>query len=245
MTQPMCWICGDPADTGEHMIKKTDLAEIFGKPKQGKPLFLHNAAKTNHIIQGLNAEALKLASRLCAKCNNERSQPYDRAWEAFSRFVRNRHPPVVPGTFIRADRIYALDSNRELRNVQLYFVKLFGCLIHENGIPIDLKPFAKAFLERKFHRDVFIRLGCMQRTDRIVGVAGLSTAVDNHTGKVSCAQWFYELDRFAVNVIYAEDHDFWDVTDGAWHPKFGTGRLLVHDFSGNIRVDDQQQNSGG
>ena len=234
MTHPKCWICGDPAKTGEHMIKKTDLAEIFGKPMPRKPLFLHNATKTNHIIQGLNADALKLSSRLCAKCNNERSQPYDRAWEVFSRFVRRRLPPIAPGAFVRADRIFAVNSNRELRYVQLYFVKLFGCFIHENGIPIDLEPFAKALLERKFHSDVFIKLGCVPREDRIVGVAGLSTAVDNRTGMVSCAQWFYELDRFVVNVIYAADHDFWDVTNGAWHPKFGTGRLLVHDFSSKI-----------
>lgn len=223
------------------MIKKTDLVEIFGKPKPKKPLFLHNATKTNHIVQGLNADALKLKTRLCAKCNNERSQPYDRAWETFSRFVRNRRPPVVPGAFVRADRIFAVDSNKELRNVQLYFVKLFGCFIHENKIPIDLGPFAKALLEKQYHRDVFIRLGCMPREDRSVGVAGLSTAKDNRTGEVSCAQWFYELDRFAVNVIYAVDHDFWDVTVDAWHPRLGTGRLLVHDLSDNIRVDDQKQ----
>ena len=83
----------------------------------------------------------------------------------------------------------------------------------------------------------------MPREDRIVGVAGLSAAVDNRTGKVACAQWFYELGRFAVNVIYAADYDFWNVTDGAWHPKLGTGRLLIHDFSSNIRVVDKQQDS--
>lgn len=238
MAQSTCWICGDLAKTGEHMIKKTDLAAIFGKPTPVKPLFLHNANKTNHVVQGLNANALKLASRLCARCNNERSQPYDRAWEKFSKFVRNRLPPLVPGALVRADRIYSVDSNMELRNVQLYFVKLFGCFIHENKIPIDLEPFAKALIEKKFHRDVFIKLGWVPRADRIAGVAGLSAAKDKHTGKVSCAQWFYEFNRLAVNVIYAADHDFWDVTDGAWHPKHGTGRLLVHDFSDNIRVDD-------
>jgi hypothetical protein len=235
MAKPKCWICGDPATTGEHLIKKTDLAEIFGKPKPKNPLFLHNATKTNHIVQGLNANALKLASRLCANCNNQRSQPYDRAWERFSHTVRNRFPPVVPGDFVRADHIYALGSNRELRNVQLYFVKLFGCLIHEHKIPIDLQSFAKALLEGKFHRDVFIRLGCIPCGHRVVGVAGLSMATDRKTSKVSCAQWFYELGCFAVNVIYTPDHDFWDLTDGAWHPKHGTGRLLLHDFSSNIR----------
>ncbi len=227
----ICWVCGDQATTGEHLIKKSDLADIFGEPNPSRPLFLHNAAKTNHRIQGLNADALKIRNCLCAKCNNERSQPYDRAWEVFSHFIRNRLSRIRSGTFVRADRIFPLASNRELRNVQLYFVKLFGCLIHDNKIPIDIEPFAAALLKGKHHPDVFIKLGCMPREDRMVGVAGLATAVDTVTNKVSCAQWFYEIDCFAVNVIYTPHHTFWDTTEGAWHPKHGTGRLLVHDFS--------------
>lgn len=237
MTQAKCWICGGEATTGEHMIKKSDLLAIFGKPKKGSPLFLHNAQKSNQIIQGLNADALKLGSRLCGPCNNARSQPYDRAWEAFSWFVRTRLPPIQSGDFIRADRIYPMSSNLGLRHVQLYFVKLFGCFIDENKIPIDLTSFSKAFLSGTYHRDIFLRLGCVPRGpgEELVGVLGLATATDSKSGKIAGAQWFYELDRFAVNIIYTPHHDLWDVTENAWHPKFGTGRLLVHDFRKNLK----------
>ena len=240
MTEPTCWICGGAAATGEHMIKKSDLLAIFGKPKRGTPLYLHNAKKSNQIIQGLSADALKLGSRLCRPRNNTRSQPYDRAWEAFSWFVRNRLPPLKPGHYVRADRIYPMSSNLGLRHVQLYFVKLFGCFIDENKIPIDLNTFSDAFLSGVYHRDIFLRIGCVARPtgELLVGVLGLATATDNKTGKIAGAQWFYELDRFAVNIIYAPDHDLWDVTENAWHPKFGTGRLLVHDFRQNLKTAD-------
>jgi hypothetical protein len=238
MTAQTCWICGDAATTGEHMIKKSDLLAIFGKPKRGSPLFLHNAKKSNQIIQGLNADALKLGSRLCGACNSTRTQPYDRAWEQFSWFVRNRLPPIRPGAYIRADRIYPLSSNLGLRHVQLFFVKLFGCFIDENKIPIDLKPFSDAILNGVYHRDIFLRIGCVPRApgEGLVGVLGLATATDDKTGKIAGAQWFYELDRFAVNVIYSPNHDLWTATERAWHPKFGTGRLLVHDFGPNLQA---------
>lgn len=243
MTEPTCWICGGAATTGEHMIKKSDLLAIFGKPKRGRPLYLHNSKKTNQVIQGLNADALKLGSRLCGPCNNARSQPYDRAWEAFSWAMRARLPTITPGDFVRADRIYPMSSNLGLRHVQLYFVKLFGCFIDENTIPIDLAPFSKAFLSGVYHPDIFLRIGCVPRLagEQLVGVLGLAAATDSKTGKVEGAQWFYELDRFAVNIIYSPNHDLWEVTENAWHPKFGTGRLLVHDFRKNLKVQDRSK----
>lgn len=237
MTGDSCWICGGAGTTGEHMIKKSDLQAIFGKPKKGSPLFLHNAEKSNRIVQGLNSDALKLKSRLCAECNSTRGQPYDRAWEQFSWFTRNRLPSIAPGQFIRADRIYPLSSNLALRHVQLYFVKLFGCFIDQEKIPIDLKPFSEAFLAGRYHPDIFLRIGCVPRPkgEQLVGVLGLSTATDDKTGRIEGAQWFYELDRFAVNVIYSPKHKLWTATEGAWHPRYSRGRLLVHDFASNVQ----------
>lgn len=71
--------------------------------------------------------------------------------------------------------------------------------------------------------------------EQLVGVLGLTTATNDKTGELDGAQWFYELDRFAVNVTYSPKHKLWTATEGAWHPRYSRGRLLVHDFSSNLR----------
>lgn len=135
-----------------------------------------------------------------------------------------------------------MSSNLALRHVQLYFVKLFGCFIDENKIPIDLKPFSEALLSGVYHRDIFLRIGRVARKpgDELVGVHGLRAVRHDRSGVILGAQWFYELDRLAINVIYSPVHDLWDVTENAWHPKFGTGRLLVHDFRTELQAAGMQ-----
>jgi len=89
---PKCWVCGDPATSGEHGIKKSDLAAVFAKPSQQNPLFHHSHTHTNVRIGNFNSDVLKLPSGLCAKCNNETTQPYDTAWAKFSEHARTRTP---------------------------------------------------------------------------------------------------------------------------------------------------------
>src|SRR4051812_28215683 len=74
----------------------------------------------------------------CTAEANTRAQPHDIAWETLSAALRNRHPAPVPGEFIRVNRIFPYDTHREMLKVHLYFVKVFGCHIAGNNIPIDL-----------------------------------------------------------------------------------------------------------
>lgn len=236
MPDVSCWICGDKGNSREHLIKKSDLEGLFGKPKTRDPLFLHDANRKNYKVQGLNSDALKLKSPLCAKCNNERSQPYDRAWEAYSHFLRNRNPPIYVGTRVPADRIFSQNAKEEMRRVQLYFVKLFGCLIQDALIPIDLKSFSEALLTGKFHKDIFLKIGCAPRQEQAVGVAGLATATDNRSGQVVGAHWFYDLGRVTVLVIYSPIHGLWEATSTAWHPMHRKSRLWIEDFSSMLKT---------
>ena len=89
-----CWICGDAATTGEHKTKQSDLRAVLGKPTQAQPFFFHDNARRNHRIGSYKGNFLKSASRLCARCNNQRTQPYDLAWEGMSHFLRTRMPPI-------------------------------------------------------------------------------------------------------------------------------------------------------
>jgi hypothetical protein len=76
---------GAPATTGEHGTKRSDLRDVFGAVAQGNPLFLHNSRQRNRRVGSLDAKALKLPAKLCAHCNNTRTQPHDLAWSAKPR----------------------------------------------------------------------------------------------------------------------------------------------------------------
>lgn len=50
-----CWVCGDQADSGEHMIKASDLKATFGNVAQKSPLFRHTNQKRNQRIGGIKS----------------------------------------------------------------------------------------------------------------------------------------------------------------------------------------------
>lgn len=226
-----CWICGQPANSGEHRIKRSDLKAIFGKPTQKSPIFVHNQKATNFKVGGLDSNALKLPARLCAHCNNARTQPHDLAWERLSAFVRQADPSV--GSYLRADRVWSGHSRARMCAVQLYFTKLFGCLIVEGEIPIDLAPLAKAIMDNRYCPHIFLQLGRIDRSEVIVGTSDVS-AVIRDPGRVCVyAGWTYELRHFAVAVSYAPDDSVQEqlLARGAWHPRLGTGRIRVLDMT--------------
>src|ERR1700720_103268 len=76
----VCWICGAAnANSGEHMIKKSDLRDVLGKPSQAAPFYFHKPALEGKAVGSLKHDILKSAAPMCAYCNNTRTQPHDLA----------------------------------------------------------------------------------------------------------------------------------------------------------------------
>jgi hypothetical protein len=226
-----CWICGDVATTGEHRAKKSDLKAVLGRPTQADPLFLSTDRARNHRIGSLNANRLKSGGRLCATCNNARTQPHDRAWESTSGLLRDRLRHTAASDSVGLSRLIPHETRRTLLHVHLYFVKLFGCHIREADIPLDLAPFAAAILSGRPHATVYLRF-CRRTFEGLpvsVGMTDIWTVVDP-AGKCVFASWFYEIDNLAVNVMFAERGQHRDGLVGAWHPRLGTTRLRIFDY---------------
>ena len=51
-----CWICGDDANSGEHMIKASDLKSLFGHVTQMAPLYFHTDEKRNQPVAGIKSD---------------------------------------------------------------------------------------------------------------------------------------------------------------------------------------------
>jgi len=141
----ICWICNRyEANSGEHRTKRSDLATVLGSPTQDRPFYFHDLERRNKPVKSLDAKILKAPIRIRAECNTTRTQLHDRAWEHMSDQLRNRR--LVIGRWVRANRIFRNDTRRQMINVHLFFLKLFGCMLCEakaNGhdVPIDIASF--------------------------------------------------------------------------------------------------------
>jgi hypothetical protein len=214
-----CWICGDPATTAEHRTKASDLRAMFGPVDQNKPLYFHTEERRNQAIKGMRASILRSRALLCAKCNNERTQPYDRAWERLSEFLRSRRD-LRSRQVLQLSNVFPGSVKRSMLHVHLFFVKLFGCAIVEHSIPIPIQPFADALMQSRPHANVFVRFVPVlpDRRGRIfAGVSNFDTITVD--GVVSFATWFYYLDKIAANVLFAvpRERRRRGVIE-AWHP---------------------------
>lgn len=137
-----CWICGDPATTGEHQSKKTDVTGMFGKASFIGVSKMDFDSGKKSIIQGANSKALKYRDNLCAKCNNERTQPYDRAYEQFVDYVRGNCRQLRKTLAVNTNLVFGKDRAKlQQQYLFRYFIKAFGCQLHDKclSVPQDLK----------------------------------------------------------------------------------------------------------
>jgi hypothetical protein len=227
---PLCWICNEnTADSGEHKTKRSDLLAVLGRPTQDAPFYYHDLEQPNRAVKSLDAKILKAPVRICANCNNARTQPHDLAWEFMSDRLRNRHLKI--GRWVRANKIFPCYTRRQMTNVHLYFIKLFGCMVSEakaNGhdVPIDIAPFSKAIMTGRPHPEVHLQFG---RCDGAIGRSNLHCWTSDH-GSVF-GGWLYELDTIAISVLYAQAGR-WEHRADLWHPdsKTSAKRFLITDF---------------
>lgn len=218
-----CWICGEFSSSGEHMVKRSDLKAQFGKRSQKAPIFMHNANFRNTKVSSLKSDKLKSPGRLCAHCNNTRTQPYDRAWETLSAELRKRLP-LETGASVRANKVFSTAAQQRMLGVHLFFVKLFGCHIAAHGIDIPLAPLADAIRSNRAHPNIYLRFGQWPLGD----TAGMSDIqIAQLEGDTKIASWFYTTGFLGVNVMFAVDGIQPNGLVGSWHPKHGTTKLTI------------------
>jgi len=226
----VCWICGAAdAKSGEHMIKRSDLRDVLGKPSQAAPFYFHKPGLEGKAVGSLKHDILKSAAPMCAYCNNTRTQPHDLAWEKMSGWFTKRAKPLKKGEVIRTTKMFPFAARRKMRAVHLFFLKTLGCVIVEAGdqAPIDIAPFSKAIMkggEGGTHPEVYLQF-C--RGDGSVGRQFNCIRLDS--GHVF-AVLTYRIKHVIVNIFYAQEGGGWENLDKTWHPRFGAKRLVIGDY---------------
>jgi len=134
-----CWMCGNIADSKEHKIKKSLLKNIFSEEFENKSM-RHIKYGIETKLPGPNSDKIKFKKVICKKCNNEKTQNHDKAFDIFINYLINNHENINKNRIINFEKIYGDEFPKEQLNLYKYFVKIFGCDLRENDfdVPFDL-----------------------------------------------------------------------------------------------------------
>lgn len=141
----ICWWCGKQADSKEHRHKKSDVKFLFGNKLEGLPVIIRNDNKVD--VQGPNSRFLKFPKVLYQNCNNKRSQPFDRAYDSFIKYVLKNYEEILEKRILDFSCIEKNNTLEFKQNVLRYLTKSFCCRLASNNFSIE--PNIIEFLDYK------------------------------------------------------------------------------------------------
>lgn len=213
-----CWICGAPANSKEHRLKKSDIVRAYGRggyKGQKRPVHVKNGQVSS--FQGPSAERLKYAPSLCHECNTTRTQPFDKAYDQLISWVLENEDEVLRTRKVDFARVYGEQCRENQIQLYKYFVKSFGCRLVDAGFEVP-ENLVKLFPLDEFtsnlcitflvHEDVLVmpaedRYGFIGKSDLVVSDAasGSSTLQGfEHSEHVSWffTQYWYEIPQASI-----------------------------------------------
>lgn len=212
-------------------MKASDLRSYFGQVNQREPIYFHSDKKRNVPVGSVKSSRFMSKAPMCAKCNNERTQPYDRAWETLSQYLRYNWASINKARRVDLSKVFPGAVARQSLNVHLYFVKLFGCRIVEANVPISIGKFSEALLNGCVHDEVFLVLSATPflPNHKLAQVTEIQARnVESVTDK---AAWIYTVGELSIQVGYLAKTATDILWPQAWHPswsskilKFGKSR---------------------
>jgi len=218
-----CWICGgDTANSREHAFKRSDIKGYFGLISQGRPLFrqiLDDNMRLNDPIISIKSDKLTFEHLICSKCNNERTQPYDYSWEILSEYLQSNWSKILRNRYIYLSKVFPNNTKSHALHVHLYFVKLFGFSVLDEGIPINISNFSEALLSSRPHNNVFLTFTNAPESNINFLHNSDINYIKDAFNLVHTAAWVYTLYPVSVRVAYLSLVSPPEYRLRAWHPR--------------------------
>jgi len=197
-----CWICGSKGNSGEHLIKASDIKSLFSDITQKNPVYYHNEEKKNIPVGSSKSDRFKSEALICSDCNNNKTAPHDHAWQKLSEHLRTYSLYKRGPLKIRLSKVFHNEIYNNSINVHLYFVKLFGCRIIESEIPIEIESFSKAILNNEPNPYVFIHF--KKAIGSRLQTLALTPVHLEHDGKnIIVAAWMYAVGDLNIEILYS------------------------------------------
>lgn len=137
-----CWWCGSEADSAEHMIKSTDAKRMFAEKLDSQPVIAVPVGSAPTLpakffpVQGPNSKHIKFGPIFCQNCNNARSQPFDKAYDAFINYWFENQTKIMNEQKIDFRRVYSRHWSNETFKMGKYLLKHVSCRIAESGYEV-------------------------------------------------------------------------------------------------------------
>jgi hypothetical protein len=137
-----CWMCGEVADSGEHIFKARALRRIFdrgGYAPNDLPFYFDEEGHGR--IRGPKSRRMKYPNLICTPCNNDRTSNFDRTYDRLSDwFARQQNNYGI--TKIDFRDVFGEDSTASIDALRRYCAKALGCRLLANGyrLPVNLFP---------------------------------------------------------------------------------------------------------
>jgi hypothetical protein len=134
------------------MPQASDLKAVLKGATNESPLYFHSSRLRNIPIKSIKRnESINFPKVICQNCNTTATQPFDRAWQERSRFLRTRRPILKVGDIARSHSIFRCSTNLHMKYVHLFFLKKLGCYISAHDVPAALSSLADVIKNKKIH----------------------------------------------------------------------------------------------
>jgi hypothetical protein len=87
-------------------------------------------------VQGPNSRLAKFKPTMCAKCNNERSQPFDLAYDSFTSYLDDHERHVLASRSVDLRAVYGTAWEAGRDELLRFLAKHIGCRLAENEIEV-------------------------------------------------------------------------------------------------------------
>ena len=204
------------ATTGEHRIKHSDLKKLYPNISQQQPLYHRRNGIKQKSIGCIKSNRLKFDTLICARCNNETTQPYDIAWSKLSNYIQDNWYDISTLNRINLQNIFD-NVNSSMIKVQLFFTKIFGCYIKEYSVPIQLSSFSESLLNCQEHQSLYLSFRKSEIETKGNYAALSDIEIYYNKNIIYYAHMFYTLGQLTVDLIYAPNAEIIDL-NGAIKP---------------------------
>ena len=220
-----CWICGANADSREHRVKASDMRRVFGQITPDTPVFFHSDPHRNVGIHSAKSNKLKTSKVICQRCNDTHTAKYDDAWRILCHSIFDKWENVKKTKHFKLQTAFPGMVGRQSTNFHLFFVKLFGCRIADENMPIDLGSFSKSVLAQRPHSGVYLSFNVRNIHSKSTLYVGPSEVhAKEYDGVCEAATWHYSLGELDIQVSWFNSKPLRNVPY-AWHPEQG-GKII-------------------